>query len=47
MSFREKSSFINVSWVMEFLTSGDKINLILSKKKIMGFNEIAVFYELT
>ena len=36
----------NVSWGMEFLTYSCKISLILSKK-LMGFKEIAVFYELT
>ena len=37
--------YYNVSWVMEFLTYGYKISLILSKKKWLAFNEIAVFFE--
>ena len=36
----------NVSWVMEFLTCGYKMFLILSKI-LMVFKEIAVFRELT
>ena len=35
----------NVSWVMEFLTCGYKIRLILSKR-LMDFKKIAVFCEL-
>ena len=35
----------NVSWVMEFLTFGYKISLILSKR-LMDFKKIAVFCEL-
>ena len=35
-----------VSWVMEILTCGYKISLILSKK-LMGFMEIALYCELT
>ena len=36
----------NVSWVMECLTLGYEISLILFKKT-MGLREIAVLYELT
>ena len=36
---------IIVSWLMEFLTFGYKISLVVSIK-LMGFKEIAVFCEL-
>ena len=39
--------YINFIWVMEFLACGQKIGLILTKKKLLGFKEIGVVCVLT